>query len=289
MLVGMDIGGTKVRAGIVSESGRLAGAALSVPTKSWEDPESIFLRISDLLSLVMDGHDDVRAIGIGSTGPLDPDKGVILECNNLPTMHGFHLKERIEERFGLPVSMDNDANAFVLGEAIAGSGAGCSRVLGITLGTGLGAALAVDGKIVRGARNCCGEIWASPYGDGIIEDYLSGTALSRMYKEISGADADGAHIASLARAGDRNALSVFERFTDALSFTLAWIVNMTDPDVIVIGGSVATSADLFLDAADKSFRRYVCPEPAASVKIRLSLSGADAGVIGAAALARELL
>jgi glucokinase len=119
-----------------------------------------------------------------------------------------------------------------------------------------------------------------------MEDYLSGTAITSMYDRIIGkaSGLNGAQIASLARHGDSMAMKIFDEFASSLAFALAWTVNMTDPDAVVLGGSVMDSSDLFLDKADALFRRYVCPEPARNVKLRLSALGADAGVIGAAAL-----
>lgn len=284
MTVGVDIGGTKIRAGLVDESGRTAGTPLSIPTRAWEDSGLIFSRIIDLVLQVTEGREDVKAAGVGSTGPLDPVEGVILECNNLPTMHGFPLKKLMEDRLSIPVQLDNDANALVLGEAVYGAGRGHARVLGLTLGTGLGAALVENGRIVRGANGCCGEIWTAPYRDGIIEDYASGTALSRIYKELAGTAIPGDAVAELARQGDACALETFRQFSDALAFALAWTVNMTDPDVVVLGGSVMGAADLFLERTDRNFRRFICPGPASVLEVRTSELGADAGVIGAAAL-----
>jgi glucokinase len=286
MILGLDIGGTKIRAGLVDPSGRIAGDPVSVPTGAHDSAEDIFARIASLVRKAASGCECMEAIGVGCTGPLDPENGIILECNNLPTMHGFPLKSRLEDIFGVPVKIDNDANALVLGEAMYGAGKGFRRVLGLTLGTGLGSALVVDGKMVSGANSCCGEIWISPYKDGIMEDYLSGTAITSMYDRIIGkaSGLNGAQIASLARHGDSMAMKIFDEFASSLAFALAWTVNMTDPDAVVLGGSVMDSSDLFLDKADALFRRYVCPEPARNVKLRLSALGADAGVIGAAAL-----
>ena len=114
MILGLDIGGTKIRAGLVDPSGRIAGDPVSVPTGAHDSADDIFDRIASLVRKTASGCECMEGIGVGCTGPLDPESGIILECNNLPTMHGFPLKSRLEDIFGVPVKIDNDANALVL-------------------------------------------------------------------------------------------------------------------------------------------------------------------------------
>ena len=288
LTVGVDFGGTKIRAGLVDGSGRLAAPAETIATAAAAPAETIFSNLVGLVRRTIDraGARRPAAIGVGATGPLDIGQGVILECNNLPTMHGFPLRERLEEAFCLPVRVDNDANALILGEALYGAGRGYRSVLGFTLGTGIGAARVEEERIVRGATGSAGEIWLSPYRDGILEDFVSGNALRRRYSLRGGDSVDGAEIARRAAAREPAACRVWEEFTEALAFALAWTVNLVDPDAVLLGGSVMRSASLFLDAADERFRSRICPE-AAHVPLLCAQLGDDAGVIGAAALFME--
>lgn len=286
MTLGIDLGGTQIRAARILPHGRVDGYVVSMETRAGFLPgEAIYERIRQAAQQAI-GEEEIAAVGIGSTGPLDINRGMTLDCNNLPSLQYFPLCERLAADLGKPVFLNNDANALILGEAAVGAGQGKSRVLGLTLGTGLGAALVVDLHVVRGARDNAGEIWTAPYGDGIIEDVLSGTGVQNMYASLTGKNLQGREIARLAREGDPQALSVWERFADALGFTLSWTVNMDDPDIVVLGGSVVASADLFLARAEERMRRYICKSTSENIRVVTARLGGDAGVIGAGIDAR---
>jgi glucokinase len=136
--------------------------------------------------LVADAADyDIQGIGIGCTGPLDIGKGILLDVENLPTLNYFPLKDTVEQAFPLRVILDNDANALIYAEALWGAGRNAGSVLGFTLGTGIGCAWINGGKVWRGHSGCAGEVWTSPYKEGILEDYVSGNAVTRLYKEYT--------------------------------------------------------------------------------------------------------
>lgn len=155
--IGVDIGGTKIKAGLVDINGQIIGIPESIRTLAHEPGEMIIEQLTLLIRRMIQQADgaELIGIGIGSTGPLDINKGIILECNNLPTLHNYPLHKKIESTFGLPVKLDNDANAMMLGEALWGAGRNLNSILGITLGTGLGAAIVVNRKIIRGATGLC--------------------------------------------------------------------------------------------------------------------------------------
>lgn len=284
--IGVDIGGTKIKAGLVDRDGQVTGIPESIPTLAYAPGETIIERLALLIGKIKQQTDEsaIIGIGIGSTGPLDIDNGIILECNNLPTLHNYPLKRKIESLFRLPVRLNNDANAMMLGEAIWGAGKDINTFLGITLGTGLGAALLANRKIVRGANGCAGEIWLSPYKEGIIEDYVSGTAISRLYREITKKEIPGEEIARLAREGDEAARQAWQDFSRALAYALSWLVNMLDPEAIILGGSVMRSSDIFWDSTVSLLKKHICPQAAASIRLRRAGLEENAGFMGAAAL-----
>lgn len=284
--IGVDIGGTKIKAGIVDMNGKIIGVPESIPTLAEQPGEEIIRRLNQLIQRMTEQAEEkeIVGIGIGSTGPLDIDQGIILECNNLPTLHNYPLKKKIESAFNLPVKLNNDANAMMLGEALWGAGKGIRSILGITLGTGLGAALLVDQKIIRGATGCAGEIWLSPYKDGMIEDYVSGTAISRLYQKITKKKVSGEEISKLARQRDIHALKAWEEFTHALAYALSWTVNMMDPEAVIIGGSVMHASDLFWDETVSLLKKHICPQTAARIRLKPAGLKDDAGFMGAAAL-----
>lgn len=181
--------------------------------------------------------------------------------------------------------MNNDANCLIYGETLFGSGVGKNNVVGFTLGTGLGCAIVLDGKIFVGSTESAGEVWPSPYQDGTIEDMVSGAGISRMYKEISGQDKSALEIEILAEDGDVNALTTWGEFGKHLAVAISWTVNLIDPEIVILGGSISNAFNFFSSSMEKNLRKYICPVPAEKTKVVCSKLGANAGFIGAAALA----
>ena len=286
--IGVDIGGTNIRAGAVSIDGCLIGESVLVSTNATENKELILGRIVDSISKVIARNklekSDIHGIGLGCTGPLDVKNGMILQCPNLPTMDFFPLKSSIEKAFNLPVFVNNDANAMMLGEALWGAGKGFSGVLGITLGTGFGCAIIMDKKIWMGATESAGEIWISPYKDGFIEEVVSGSGVSNLYEKLSGLKASSKDIANLAFEGDVLARSVWEEFGKAVAFALSWSINLLDPEVVIIGGSISNAMELFYPSLHETLVKSICPVPTQNLKIVKAQLGDNAGFIGAAAL-----
>lgn len=284
--IGVDIGGTKIRAGIVGAEGTVYDVPRSIATCAEKPGEQIVQRLIALLKETLSQADRyyVLGIGVGCTGPLDLRKGMLLEVENLPTLNNYPLQQVLEEALQLKVKMENDANALILAESLWGAGKDADTVLGFTLGTGIGCALVEHGKVWQGKNDCAGEIWTSPYREGILEDYVSGNAVTRLYEQYTGQHLSGSEIAALAISGEETAKQVWDEFAQALAYALSWTVNMLDPQTVVIGGSIIKSASLFWEQADASFRRYVCRSVADSVSLKQAALGDDAGFIGAAAL-----
>ena len=284
--IGVDIGGTKIRAGIVGAEGVVYDVPRTIPTCAELPGEEIVQRLIALIKETLShaGEYDVLGIGVGCTGPLDLRKGMLLEVENLPTLNNYPLLQVLEEALQMKVKMENDANALILAEALWGAGKDADTVLGFTLGTGIGCALIEHGKVWQGKNDCAGEVWTAPYRDGILEEYVSGNAVTRLYELHTGKHLSGNEIAALAIAGEESAKQVWDEFAQALAYALSWTVNMLDPQLVVIGGSIIKSANLFWEQADTSFRRYVCRSVADSVSLKPAALGDDAGFIGAAAL-----
>lgn len=287
--IGVDVGGTKIKTGVVTFDGEVLNEPLTIATKAMDAKELIVGRIIDSITSVMEHNrlekSDIRGIGLGVTGPLDVKNGKILQCLNLPTMDFFPLRNVIEKEFNLPVFMNNDANAMILGECFWGAGKGFNCVLGITLGTGLGCAVVIDKKIWMGATETAGEIWISPYKDGIIEDVVSGRGVSKLYEKLSGHKVTAEEVTARALNGDKAAKSAWDEFGKAIAFALSWSINLIDPDAVIIGGSIANAMELFLPSLEESLRKNLCLVPAQNLRIMKTQLGDNAGFIGAAALA----
>jgi glucokinase len=287
-ILAVDLGGTKISSGLISAGGELLGKPCTTPTGGTDPEKAIISRIFDAIEKTLKNArlkvTDVAGIGIGATGPLDMKEGLILECPFLPTLHNFPLRKTVRERFGIPVFLDNDANCFGLGECFFGAGRGCEIVLGYTLGTGLGCAIVIGGRIFAGATQHAGEVGTSPYQQETIEDIVSGSGISRIYQYICGKDRSAREIAELGFKGEESAIQTWEQFGEHLAYAVSWGINALDPDIVILGGSIANAMELFAPAMEKSLRKNICPLPAEKTKVVKARLGDHAGLIGAACL-----
>src|ERR1035437_7261326 len=288
IIIGVDVGGTKIQAGAIDPHGKILCEPVTIDTEGKDESEKIFARITDSIDKIIKNPvlkpADIIGIGMGVTGPLDTANGTILECPQLPTMHFYALKDKIYEKFRIPVFMDNDANALLLGESIWGAGKGYRTTLGFTLGTGLGCAIVIDNKLFTGANGMAGEIWPSPCKDGTIEDIVSGRGVSSTFFHLTNHVKTAKEISFLAREGDPDAIETWHIFGSTLAFALAWGINMIDPGIVILGGSIANSIDLHYDSMDNILRKSICPVPADKTRVVKAELGDNAGFIGAAAL-----
>jgi glucokinase len=289
IIIGIDLGGTKIMTGAITANGKVLGNPVKVPTGGNDPQTEIVKRITDSVEKVIkdlniDIH-EVTGIGIGSTGPVSIKKGIILECPQLPTMNFYPLRKTIEDYFSIPVFMNNDANCLIYGETLFGAASENSSVVGFTLGTGIGCAIVLDKKILSGATESAGEIWTSPYLNGeTIEDYISGRGVSMIYRRISGKERSSLELLKLAEEGDKEALQTWKEFGRHLAFPVSWAINFIDPEVVVLGGSITGAYEYFLPEMEKKLKKGICPEPAQKTKIVLAELGDHSGFIGAAAL-----
>ncbi len=287
-MIGVDLGGTKIMTGAIYPDGKVLGSPVRVPTGSNETADRIVKRITRSIEKVL-GYlnrtiSDIAGIGIGSTGPLDISEGMILECPQLPNMHFFPLRKAIQDYFGIPVYLNNDANCLIYGECIFGAAADKRNVVGFTLGTGLGCAVILDKKIINGSTGTAAEIWISPYRSGIIEDFVSGGGITKIYKSFSGKDSSSIEIYNLALEGDSHALQTWNEFGAHLAVPIAWSVNLLDPEVVILGGSVTEAFSFFKDSMEEHLRKWICPVPSKTTRVIPARLGDNAGFIGAACL-----
>lgn len=288
IMIGVDVGGTNIRAGAVKPAGEMLGDPVILRTGADDNAAKIYGRITGAIEKVIRSNslsvEDIAGIGLGVTGPLDTEQGLILECPQLPTMHNFPLRENIREKFGVPVVMNNDANSLVLGESIWGAGKGFNTVLGYTLGTGLGCATVINSVLYNGANGMAGEIWPSPYKDGTIEDVISGKGISSIYFDLTHLSKSADEISRLAGNGDAGAVKTWITFGQTLAVPLAWGINVIDPDIVVLGGSISNALDLFYEPMMALLRKHICPVPASRTRVVKASLGNNAGFMGAAAL-----
>lgn len=296
MIGAIDIGGTKIAVGLVGDKGEVI-ARRQCPTDAARGYADALQRIRTMLAELMREHGaEIAGIGIGSTGPVDPSTGTIGKLEFLPGWDGSPIVDDLAREFGVPAAMENDADAAALGEAEWGAGRNCARLVYVTVGTGIGTGVIVDGHLYRGAGgahpemghhviDCAGPL-CSCGARGCWESLATGPAAERWYAENAAAARPkritAKQICELARGGEPLAGQAVERQSRYLAIGIANLVTLLVPDAIVLGGSVMESADLFISTIHDTIRRHCGYVPYEKTAIRLASLGPDANLIGAA-------
>jgi glucokinase len=299
--LGIDIGGTKIAAGLVTATGALSHKQV-VATPAALGADSILQTAitvgKDVLSAARRERLDVVAAGAGSAGHVDRSHGTISYASELlPGWTGLELARELQAALELPVSVENDVNAMALAEAHFGAGRDFRDALYITVGTGIGGALIVDGRLWHGATWTAGELghlvvdWDGTRrcncGEpGHLEAYAAGPALAECYRERAGIGhpVDLIAVATRARAGDTIAAETIVEGARILGLALGGLLNVLDPQALIVGGGVAELQDLWWPALETALRANPMPGPA-RVALRRAMLGVDATLIGAAWLA----
>jgi glucokinase len=273
MTIGIDLGGTNIRCGLV-ENGNVV-KRLSEPCRS-DQPENVVLeQIEGMVRNLI--NPSVKGIGIGVPSVVDVQKGIVYNVANIPAWKEVHLKDILEAKFGLPVYINNDANCFALGEHRCGSGKPFTNMLGVTLGTGVGAGLIINNELYCGSNTGAGEIGCLPYLDYTTEFYC-GSAFFKKYYNTTGKEAD-----QLAQKGDENALKIWEEYGKHMGELVKIILFVYDPDAIIFGGSLAGAYPFFEKAMWKGMESFDYPETVKKIQILTSTRN-DISLLGAAAL-----
>ncbi|WP_096231942.1 ROK family protein [Thermoanaerobacterium sp. RBIITD] len=271
-VIGIDIGGTKILGGVIDSYGNLLKSN-EVLTEAKLGRDHILKKLFSIIDTLIDK--DIEGIGIGSAGRINFNTGeVVYATDNLPGWTGLNLKNIIEEKYSLPTIVDNDVNAAAIGESWVGAGKGFRNMVMLTLGTGVGGAIMLNGKVVRGYNWSAGEIGHTvlfPDGrkcncghKGCAEQYISGTALYKRYNKIIGHNMvnDAEEVFSLFKKSNNTSKIVINEFLKSLSLLILNIRNFIDPEVIILGGGVINSKDLWWDALKLSLKSDINIIPA---------------------------
>jgi glucokinase len=313
LYVGLDVGGSSMKAGVVDDAGRPL-SAVSLPTEAHKGQEFGLERMCETIRQAVAAAelrlDQIAAIGVATPGMMDIPAGVILDPPNLKPWKNVPVRRYVEDAFGLPTAFQNDANAAALGEHWAGAGQGVHSMVLFTLGTGVGGGivigdLAIEGEHSHGAelghmkieltnpRQCGCGLW------GCLEAYASASAIVSRTRE---ALQDDAGASSLRAHSDLTAKDVFdaaangdavaEKIVEETAFYLAVgavnAMHVINPDVVVFAGGMVAAGEPFLERIRRHVRRLALPVPAEKTEVRYARLGSDAGFIGAAACARKL-
>jgi len=280
-LLGIDLGGTKIAAGAFTLERKRRGEPVLVPTQADQPREVTLSNIERAAREALRGCRP-RAVGVGSTGPVESSTGRILEATSLPHLNFFDLGEWVRSRLQAPLFMENDANCFALGEALQGAGKGHAAVVAVTLGTGFGCGIVLNGVMYSGTTGNAGEVANCPVAGDTFDNMLSGAGVRRFYEQVHGpSELSAREIGDLAEAGDADALAAWSRYGAAVGAALGTIAAVLDPSICVVGGSVAARLPLFQESLLERFRSILAPA-AARLQVAPAKLGSAAGVTGAA-------
>ena len=285
-IIGIDLGGTKIAAAAFDRDHRRLGQVQSIPTMA---RQPLALTLMNLKRVVGQARRAAGlegaplAVGMGSPGPLDAPKGRLLEIDTLPNLSNFNMAGFVEAELGAPLYLENDANCFALAEARAGAGREHSVVVGLTLGTGFGCGIVVDGQIQTGAHGNAGEVAHCRVAGGTFDEMLSGSGVQRFYQQIAGKEAPPPkELGKMAEEGDADAVATWEAYGAAVGEGIGMICAVVDPSVCVLGGSVARRFSLFQASLERTMRQWLCSPSAEEIKVVPAQLDNTAGVRGAA-------
>lgn len=295
-LIGIDLGGTKIAAAAFDLDGRRLGRIARLPTMA---RMQVAVTLTNMKRVVkqakieagVDG--DPVAVGMGSSGPLDPANCVLHDVDSLPNLVGFRIGRFSEREFGAPLFLENDAACFALGEAMHGAGKGRDIVLGITLGTGFGCGITIHGRIFSGATNNAGEVAYCRVGESDFDHACSGPGVVRQYRAYSPATVDRSvtakEIGDRAEKGEREAIRAWRSYGRLVGTAIATLCCVIDPSVVVLGGSVSRRLRLFEETLVQSARAMLPGTSRDAFGVVASELGDSAGLTGAAEHARQHL
>ena len=309
-VLALDIGGTKLAAGLVDPSGRVQSFRVA-PSHAEEGPERVLARLFALgRSAVLEsglGWDAIHGVGIGCGGPLDAEAGVLLSPPHLPGWRNVEVTAIARDEYGKPAVLENDATAAAWGEHRHGAGAGKLNMVYLTLSTGVGGGVVVGGRLYRGSAGNGAELghvtvdWRGRVcrgcgRNGCLEAYASGTSIAERMREAlalrdgGGGARDGvtaADVVASAAAGDAIAGDVWQETIDALACGLTSIVNLFEPEVVVVGGGVSNSGEQLFGPVREWVRAHAIAPAGRAVEIVPAALGDHVGVVGAAAIAYD--
>ena len=309
--IGIDVGGTNVKIALVNDEGQIIYSN-SVPTRAEMGYEytvnNIKQAIYELLKETKLETKDIQGIGFGFPGQVDYKEGIVRNAPNIPGWVEIPIAKIFEDEFNIPTRVDNDVRCAALGELNYGAGKGCENLICITVGTGIGSGLIINGKLARGASNAAGEIGHIKLqmndgpicgcGDtGCFEAFASGPAIVAMaeeyikggkatkYREMAGSNPITPYIVSeAAKAGDPVAKRIFTIIGEYLGIGLAGVVNLLNPEKIIIGGGVADAGEILINPLVETLKKRAMKIAGDTVQVVPAQLGNTAGVIGASLL-----
>jgi glucokinase len=309
-LIGVDMGGTNARIGIITPDGKVLKRkeySEDISKKALELIEELISKLNYLIQKELKESKELIGIGVGIAGVIDMKRGIMIDSPNIKGLKDFALRDFLGKRIPYSIAIENDANAFTLGEGWVGAAKGCKHYCGITLGTGVGGGIVVEGEILHGTVGMAGEVGhmvIDPEGPpcgcggrGCLEVYASGTAIRRMALEAAETgewrkiltlnkgnpqQLTSKDVFEAAASGDLTAKKIFNEMGRYLGLGLVNLINLFNPEKIVIGGKVSRAWDYFIQSLTETVRKRAMRGPREKVQIVKAKCGDDAGILGAA-------
>lgn len=272
-VIGVDMGASNVRAGLVQNGKVIKLAKAALPDS--KEYDLVMQTIFDCIDQVFDP--EVRGIGVGVPSVVDRASGVVYDVQNIPSWKEVPLKAVLEERYSCQAFINNDANCFAIGERLFGKGQQYKNFVGVAIGTGIGGGIINNGKLLLDVNCGSGEFGEIPYLDSKFEDYCSGVFFRKKH------NSDGETIFNLARSGEASAIKIANEFGSHLGKLIYSIILAFDPEAILIGGSIAKAYDIYKEAIFSELAKF--PYPRTIKKLTIECSDiSDIQILGSAAL-----
>jgi glucokinase len=310
-VVGVDLGGTKIELGLIDPQNKIV-ARKKIPTNAEEGPQAAVERMAAVVGEFrrhLPEGEGIASLGICCPGPLDHEEGVLINPTNLPKFYNVPLRQMLSDRLNIPISLEHDAKAAGLGEFYYGAGRNEQSMVFTVIGTGVGAAIIMNGQLIRGVKNFAGEVGHATVdrkgescacgSRGCLETYISGPWLARRYlrlleqekRTVRAPDAPitGETVACLARDGDPLAMEIMTEAGEALGIAVATMAMILDIELYVFGGSVPKCGDTLLEPARRTVPRYSFRTVGPRVRLVVSELGDDGPILGCGWLARQIL
>jgi len=313
VVAGIDIGGTNISIAVAETGGEVLSKR-KLPTQSSLGPFSALDRMSEALEkMLAEEPSNLEAIGVGSPSPIDVRRGLIMSPSNLLEWSEFPIVDLLKDRFGVPVKLENDANAAAVGECIYGAGRGHKDIFYLTVSTGIGGGLIINGELYHGVSTAAGEIGHTiiqPDGiecncgsRGCLETICSGVHIARRTRErlqngeasilsamVSDTDSITARtVVDAVRQGDPLATAIWDETCHFLAIGIANVVTLIAPEIVIVGGGVASAGDLLFVQLRERVPHFVSMVPPDKINIVPAQLGTESGLYGAVAIARELI
>jgi len=299
-IIGIDLGGTNLKLALFDLKYKIKDK-IALNTALYKKKETLISAIVNAVNGFTKKHllknKNLLGLGLGVPGPVDAQKGIVHFFPNIPGWKEVNLKNILQKRLRLPIFLDNDANLMALAEARMGSAKSYKYAVCLTLGTGVGAGIIIGGKIYRGMANLAGELGHLPLnikgplcncgGRACLESYIGNRRILELAKDSFKRKISLEELSELAKKNNKKALKIWLKVAEYLGVALSGVINLLNPDCIVIGGGVANAGKVLFKQVKRTILKRAMPNQARQVKIYKAKLGSDAGLIGAAIMVKE--